>query len=640
VRGSPHYCARVCCRPCAGGRLPGSRSWPSLLFTPTAHPLRELAAQVAALAGTETDTVFDELAADPGRLAGILRGVPTVAPDGQPPDMVRVVLVVDQFEETFALCADEQQRQLFIRALCAGATSSDSRQPIALVVLGLRADFYGNCAAHPELVDALRHGQVLLGAMDMTELREAIEKPAHAVGMEVQPGLVEVMLGDLGADDSGVAGAVRYEPGALPLLSHALLTTWQQRHGRTLTVGGYRLTGGIRGAIADTAERAYRQLDPAGQRIARQLLMRMIRLGEGTDDTRRRLDRIRLTGDVADPAAVETVLDVLARARLVTLHATTVEIAHEALLRTWPRLREWIDTDRAGLLIQQRLAEAAEAWHREGRHSASLYRGPRLAAARDWVDAADPDLTPLAGAFLSASIQRERDEQRATRRRTRRLRQLVAVLGVMLLLAATTTVLAVQARNEAVRGREESISRKVASDTIGLRATDPALAAQLSLAAFRLSPTAEARGALISSLVTPDPIHLTIGTDTDAVHTAAFSPKGDVLASGGHDNAAHLWNVTDSLNLGELAVLRGHRDAVRSVAFSPDGKILATASSDRTAKLWDVTTATTSPCWLPSATGRVSTVWRSGLTARSWPPPASIGLPSCGMSAISATPAS
>jgi hypothetical protein len=254
------------------------------------------------------------LAADPGRLAGILRGVPTVAPDGQPPDMVRVVLVVDQFEETFALCADEQQRQLFIRALCAGATSSDSRQPIALVVLGLRADFYGNCAAHPELVDALRHGQVLLGAMDMTELREAIEKPAHAVGMEVQPGLVEVMLGDLGADDSGVAGAVRYEPGALPLLSHALLTTWQQRHGRTLTVGGYRLTGGIRGAIADTAERAYRQLDPAGQRIARQLLMRMIRLGEGTDDTRRRLDRIRLTGDVADPAAVETVLDVLARA--------------------------------------------------------------------------------------------------------------------------------------------------------------------------------------------------------------------------------------------------------------------------------------------------------------------------------------
>ncbi len=189
-------------------------------------------------------------------------------------------------------------------------------------MLGLRADFYGNCANHPELVNSLRHGQVLLGAMDMTELRDAIKKPAHAVGMEVQPGLVEVMLADLGADDSGAVAAARYEPGTLPLLSHALLTTWQQREGRTLTVGGYRLTGGIRGAIAGTAERAYERLDPAGQRIARQLLMRMIQIGEGADDTRRQLDRTRLTGDAADPAAVETVLGVLAHARLVTLHAT------------------------------------------------------------------------------------------------------------------------------------------------------------------------------------------------------------------------------------------------------------------------------------------------------------------------------
>lgn len=354
-------------------------------------------------------------------------------------------------------------------------------------------------------------------------------------------------------------------------------------------MSGYRLTGGIRGAIANTAERAYQQLDPAGQRIARQLLMRMIQIGEGADDTRRQLDRARLTGDVADPAAVEAVLDVLARARLVTLHATTSEIAHEALLRAWPRLRTWIETDRAGLLIQQRLAEAAKAWDREGRHPAGLYQGPRLAAVRDWVDTVDPDLTLQAGAFLSASIQREREEQRATRRRTRRLRQLVTVLGILLLLATTMTVLAVQARDEAVQGRNVGISRKVASDAIALRTINPALAAQLSLAAFRLSHTAEARGALISSLVTPDPIHLTIGTDTDAVRAAVFSPKGDVLASGGHDNAAHLWDATASPNLRELAVLRGHRDAVRSVAFSPGGNILATASSDRTAKLWDVT---------------------------------------------------
>ncbi|MBV9141904.1 MAG: WD40 repeat domain-containing protein [Pseudonocardiales bacterium] len=447
--------------------------------------------------------------------------------------------------------------------------------------------------------------------MDPTELRDAIEKPAHAVGMDMQPGLVELMLGDLGVDASGVAGAASYEPGALPRLSHALRATWQwqQRDGRTLTVGGYRLTGGIRGAIADTAERAYRQLDPASQRIARQLLMRMIQIGEGAHDTRRQLDRARLTGEAADPVAMETVLDVLTRARLVTLHATTAEIAHEALLRAWPRLREWIETDRAGLLTHQRLVEAAETWDREGRHPAGLYRGPRLAAARDWVDTADPDLTPPADAFLSASIQRERDEQRTTRRRTRRLRQLVAGLGVLLLLATTATILAVRARDDAIRGRDEGISRKVADQAIALRTINPALAAQLSLAAFRLSRTAEARGALMSSLVTPDPIHLTIGAnDIDAVRSVAFSPQGGVLASGGHDNAAHLWNATDSPNPHELAILAGHRSTIFSVAFSPDGMILATASADRTAKLWDVSNPR-QPRELATLTGHTNDIY-------------------------------
>ncbi|MBV9314896.1 MAG: WD40 repeat domain-containing protein [Pseudonocardia sp.] len=572
----------------SAGRIPGSRSWPYLLFTPTADPLRELATQVATLAGIQINTVCAELEADPGRLIEILRGVVTVASGGQPLETARVVLVVDQFEETFTLCADKRRRQVFIRALCAAVSSVEGRAPAALAVLGMRADFYGHCADHPELVDALRHGQVLLGAMDTAELRDAIEKPARAIGMDVQPGLVELMLGDLGIDASHAAGVATYEPGALPLLSHALRATWQQRDGHTLTVSGYRLTGGIHGAIADTAERAYRKLDPAGQHIARQLLMRMIQIGDGAHDTRRQLDRARLTDDVADLVAAQAVLDVLTQSRLITLHATTAEITHEALLRAWPRLRDWIETDRVGLLIHQRLTEAAETWDREGRHSAGLYQGPRLAAVRDWMDTADPDLTPLADAFLSACTQRERDEQRAGRRRTRRLRQLVAGLGVLLLLATTTTILAVQARNDAIQGRNEGISRKVADQAIALRTINPALAVQLSLAAFLLSPTAEARGALISSLVTPDPIHLTVGNDIDAVRSVAFSPQGGVLASGGHDNAVHLWNVADSPTLSELAVLRGHQDAVRSVTFSPDGKILATASSDRTAKLWDV----------------------------------------------------
>ncbi|MGH3900133.1 MAG: hypothetical protein ACRDTA_18215 [Pseudonocardiaceae bacterium] len=405
------------------GRLPGSRSWPCVLFTPGADPIRELATRVAELAGTETGAVVEKLVADPAQLVDILRSVSAVTVEGQPPEVARVVLVVDQFEETFTLCSDEQRRRTFIQALCAASTRADGRPPVALVVLGLRADFYGHCAVHPELVDALRSGQVLLGAMDAAELRDAIEKPTHAVGMKVNPGLVEVMLADLGAEDSAAANRAGYEPGALPLLSHSLLATWQQRDGAALTLDGYRLTGGIRGAVAITAEQAYQQLDPDGQRTARQLLLRMVMLDEGVQDTRRKLDRVQLVGEAADPVVAEAVLDVLAGARLITLDAATVEIAHEAVLRAWPRLREWIDTDRAGLLVQQRLVEAAGAWEREGRHHAGLYQGPRLAAVRDWVDTARPDLSPLADDFLAASVQREHDEQRATRRRTRRLRQ-------------------------------------------------------------------------------------------------------------------------------------------------------------------------------------------------------------------------
>jgi WD40 repeat protein len=570
------------------GRIPGSRNWPCLFFTPGSNPIRELATRIAELAGIDLDGVVEELVADPARLSDILRKLPALTPNAQSPGSGRAVLVIDQFEETFTLSTDERCKRVFVQALCAAATRTGGRPPMALVVLGLRADFYGHCAAHPELVDSLRGGQVLLGAMDAAGLRDAIEKPARAVGMVAQAGLVEVMLGDLGAHDSAVASGTRYEPGALPLLSHSLLATWQLRDGAALTLEGYRLTGGIRGAIATTAERAYQLLDPSSQHMARRLLLRMIMIGEGVEDTRRRIARHHLIGEVADPAQAEAVLAVLAQARLVTLGEVAVEIAHEALLRAWPRLREWIETDRAGLLIGQQLTEAAEAWARETRHPAGLYQGPRLAAAREWVDTSQPELSLLVSDFLSASLQREHDEQRAARRRTRRLRQLVAGLGVLLLLATTSIVIAIQAREDAVRGRNEGISRKVASDAIGLRSINPALAGQLSLAAFRLASTAEARDAMISSMVTPDPTHLSSGTGAGAVRSAAFSPRGDVVASGGHDNAGHLWGITDSAGGDALGVLRGHVDAVRSVAFHPNGDVLATASSDRTVKLWDV----------------------------------------------------
>ena len=564
---------------------PGSRSWPTLLFTPTAHPGRELVAQVAGLVGTDPRMLYEELASEPARLADILRGM--LAAEGQSSGAARLVVVVDQFEETFTLCADEHQRQVFIRALCAAATSADGRSAPALVVLGLRADFYGRCAAYPELVTSLRHGQVLLGAMTIAELRDAIEKPANAIGLTLQAGLVEVLLRDLGADDTAVPGAI-YDPGRLPLLSHALLATWQQRQDNTLTLHGYQLTGGIRGAIATTAEYTYQYLGGGGQHTAHQLLLRMIEIGEGVEDTRRRVDRNRLVAESTDPATAQAVLDALAHARLVTLDETTAEITHEALLRAWPRLREWIDTDRAGLLIRQQLTDVADVWHREGHHPSLLYQGPRLATARGWADTAGPraDLTPLARQFLAVSVQREHDEQRAIRRRTRRLGQLVAALAVLLLVATTATIDAFRKQETVREQRDIALSQKVAKNATELRATNPALAAQLSLAAYRLKPTSEAEGSLLSTFATPFATRLT-GHD-GAVNSVAISPDGHTLATGAADNMIRVWDIANTRDPTSQGILTTHSDVVNSVVFSPDGRTLAAGGGDGTVRVLDL----------------------------------------------------
>ncbi len=514
------------------GRFPGSLTWRHALITPTAHP------------------------------AAVLAAVPRDA---------TTLLVVDQFEELFTLCHDEAEREEFIAGLCAG--------PPLIVVAGLRADFYGRCTAHPDLVTALRRGHLPLGAMTTPELRDAIEKPAHAVGLGTEPGLAEVMAAELGAADGN--GGHRYEPGALPLLAHALAATWRHREGTTLTIAGYRRAGGIRGTVTAAAERVYQRLDDVGQPTARALLLRMIHLGDGTPDTRRRCDRADLVAGCDDAAAAEAVLHDLANARLVTLDEGTAEIAHEILLRAWSRLRAWIDADRTRLLVKQRLTEAATEWDDEARHHSALYRGPRLAAVRQWIGPADPDLTPTTRAFLTASLDHERLHHRATTRR-RVLLAAVAAVGV------AATALALHSRSEATRRDHEATAQVTAYEALARRADDPELSAQLSLAAFRTAPIAETRGSLISTLVSPDPTRLSSHDSANAVRAVAFSPDGALLAVGSQDPVVRL--LDPSAPGAAPRQLTGHSHDVRAVAFSPDGDLLATASADRTVRLWDVAT--------------------------------------------------
>ncbi|MBP2328596.1 WD40 repeat protein/transcriptional regulator with XRE-family HTH domain [Kibdelosporangium banguiense] len=565
----------------AAGALPatGSADWPVLVMTPTAHPTAVLAESVAKLLAVPHENLGDGIRA--GRWGAALR-------TALGPGRGRLVLIVDQFEEVFTLCEKGSERQALIGALCdASRPGEGSEQAAALVVLGVRADFYGRCLAYPELLGAVQDNQFAVGAMSREELVEAIVGPARVAKLDLEPGLVEVLLRDLGIDHGIDQEHATYEPRVLPLLSHALLATWQQRQGSRLTVAGYQLTGGIHGSVAATAERVHTSLDATARQEARRLLLRLVRVGEDSEDSSRRIERNRLISDSADQAASAVALEAFVAARLLTLDCDSAEITHEALLRAWPRLRGWIDTDRAWLLVRQQLTEAAEAWDREGRHPATLYRGPRLATAREWVNEAGSaaGLTPLARQFLDASIQLEHDEQRAVRRRTRRLHKLVAGLTVLFLFAAGATIYAIKAREDVIEQRNLAVSRKVASEANGLRAGDPLLAGQLSLAAYRLAPTVETRSSLLSSWAAPYSTVVTSGADLGKA--LVLSPDGRTLATTTRDGFS-LWDVTDPWQPGDPVTVTGHSKEVVSAAFSPNGRLLATDSMDGTVRLWDV----------------------------------------------------
>ncbi len=566
------------------GALPGSNRWPTIVFTPTAHPLAALSTQIAALIDVDPTTLAEKLAADLPSVGAVLRQVLLKCIGGEDSG-ARVVVVVDQFEELFTLCTDDQQRRTFIELLFQLASprsgTEAGAQALGLVVVGVRADFYAACANYSHLRTALEDNQLVVGPMSDTELRAAILYPARNVGLDVETGLVELLLRDLGdtATTTGGSGMTSYEAGRLPLLAHALRATWQQRHGHTLTVDGYRTTGGIHRAVATSAEGVFTGLDPAGQHAARTLFLRLTKIGDGSEDTRRRVSRTDLLRGL-DHGSVGPVVDAFTRGRLLTQEQDTVEITHEALLRAWPRLRQWIDTDRAGNLIRQELDEAATVWDRERRDTAGLYRGSRLEAARTWAasNAHEGDLSPAASAFLAASTAHE---HRAARFR----RAVLVVLAVFALVASGAAAVALQQSATAQRESDTATFNHVTAQADRLRSTDVSLAAQLGLTAYRMRPTPEQRTALVTlgntALSTPLTGH------TSGVDAVVFSPDGRTLASGSADGTVRLWNVTDPAHSTPLGPpLTGH---TQDVVFSPDGRTLASGSDDHTVRLWNVT---------------------------------------------------
>jgi WD40 repeat protein len=560
-----------------GGALPGSQQWSLAVLTPTAQPLDALATALSGQGEAEAEPPTDTMAWV-ARVGGL--GDPAV-------DDSRVLVVVDQLEELFTACTDQEQRRVFLEVLAALAAPRPGEDggPVAVVVLGVRADFYPACVQEPVLHEALQDHQLVVGPLSVSELREAILLPAHDVGLAVEPGLVDILLTDLGGlDDANADQARTYAAERLPLLAHALRACWQQRKGATLTVAGYRTTGGIHGAIQKTADEVYQSLDQSGQRIAEIVFRRLVAIGDHTDDTRCRRTRTELLDTSSDPIAAERVLAVYTEARLLTMHRDTVQITHEALLRAWPQLRRWINTDRADRLLHQDLLDTATTWRRTCDRTL-LWRGGRLQAARAWADRApDDERIPAVTAFLTASTRQHRVG--------RRLRYGAVVALVITTVAAVIFAVTSQANARAAREQHAlALSRQLASESRALNTRSPVIARQLAVAALAVAPTPEAN-TNVEELINEQQKGVLIGhTDFDMgaelnqMTGVAFSPDGSILASAGFD-AVRLWSVR---TFQPIAVLPAKYFA-GALRFSPDGTILAAAGADNTMLLWDVRT--------------------------------------------------
>ncbi|WP_028921828.1 AAA family ATPase [Pseudonocardia acaciae] len=544
---------------------PDASTWPSLILTPTEAPLNELAVRIAPLAGTDAPSVLRGLGTDPASFA--LVACQAVHRTVHQAEAGRLLVVVDQFERLFTQCTDDAQRRGFVTALHAASARA------ALVVLVVRADFEARCADHPELTSAVRN-RYLVTAMTERQLRLAITEPAARAGSSVDGDLVEELLARMRA---GSAGA-----GALPLLSHALDQAWRSRAGTALTLADYERTGGVERAVGTTAQRAYDSLTAGQQAQARRVFTRLVATSPDGVDTADRVALADLVQDGSDESdEVTAVLEAFTAERLLTMAAGTVEISHEVLLTSWPLLRDsWLAESRADRIVRTRLGAVAEEWAAGSRDPAYLYRGNVLDEATATTERirADPRQTPLGHnerEFLRASV-------RARLRTTRRRRALTALLAVLAVGFASVAVVAVRANQASVHQRDAAIATQLITRSQALRDTDQPMSKLLSVAAWRINPTAEARHPMLSAATLP--WSGTLPGGRGPVQELAVSADGQLVAENSWSGPVQVWDAHHRRPLGPP--LAGDAGEVHTLALSPDHRMLATV--DHFVRLWDL----------------------------------------------------
>jgi WD40 repeat protein/class 3 adenylate cyclase len=529
------------------GVLPRSDEWIVVVMRPGEHPLREL------------DRAFWSRL--PERIRGELAGEdrPLRATRDVLGADERLVLVIDQFEEVFTLCTDANERAAFLNAIVEAARDPRANE---IVVLALRADFYGRVAANPELADLLGTNNVLVGPMTAEEYRRAIEQPALHAGVRIEPALVDELVGE-----------VLGEPGALPLLSTALLELWERRDARTIRAGEHAATGGVRGAVARLAEETYAGLTEEQKPIVRSVLLRLAGPGDGQSVVRRRVPRSEFDVEREDVARV---LDALADRRLLTVSEGTVEVAHEALLREWPRFQNWLEEDREGRRLHGHLTASAREWAERGHDSAELYRGARLSSALDWTTEHTLDLNELEREFVNTSRAASQLEAERQQRTNRRLRMLLAGVGVLLVLALIAGIGAFLQRRSAQSEARVALARELGAEAVVEPRIDRAML--LAREAVNLDDSRQTGGTLLATLLrSPAALGTFTVPITDRPLQIALSPDGKTLAAATNTDKVRFF---DTLTRRESQPPLQHHGFL-PVIYTSNGLLLAPGGTDK-----------------------------------------------------------
>jgi WD40 repeat protein/serine/threonine protein kinase len=589
----------------SGSFQPGfaGESWRIAIFRPSESPFDYLAetlpGQLAPELGLKDQAEFiadcrRKLPLTEDALRNAISALANVAIDRS--QGTRILLVADQFEELFTLTSSQEVRARYIDSLLA-ASRLDSAFPVHLVV-ALRADFYAHCLEHPALSRRLQSNLYNVPRMGPEQLRETIAKRLELASAHAEPGLMDSLLEDVGS-----------EPGNLALLEHALGQLWQKWGGSgcTLTNRSYSDIGRLRGALGRYADEVYNSIGDEKQKwLARRVLLELVHLGEGAQDTRRRVKKRDLFS-LGPSGQIEFLVARLTASRLISTgreeRETFVEVSHEALIREWPRLREWLAENRDELKMERRLLRSAGEWEELNKDPELLLQGTRLAQAEEWLANCD-NPPPLLKEFLQTSIttredllrkereaqERELAREQARRREAEKLAEAEGQLrvqqirstvrlrwfsGVLVLLLLVAIGAAWFAHHQQVLAE----CRAMAAQSEQMLRTDQGRALDLAIRGWQLTKTNEGREAVTKAF----PKILFTLPDDSRIYNLEFSPSADRIVAASGSGAAKIW----STSTGQLiAVLKGHNAGLLKAAFSPDGQRLVTGSDDHAAKVW------------------------------------------------------